>query len=213
MSANPAISAEHKEDILHAAIAEFGRVGYGAASTNEIVKNAKVSKGLLFHYFTNKKKLYTACQLYVMEQYGKFMAKHFEFPSTDLFDRILYGLKIKMEFGRKNPEFLTITNRARYLEAEESLLTRPEAHESIAEFMQQFTTAFFDGIDTSRFREGIELAKVMDYTRLAMEASWVRFSHKHNNDIDAMVKDIDSYFKEAEEIVSLLRDGAYKNEI
>ena len=210
MSANPTIAAEHKEDILHAAIAEFGKMGYGAASTNEIVKNAKVSKGLLFHYFTNKKQLYTACQLYVMEQYGKFMAQHFKFPSTDFFDRILHGLRIKMEFGKKNPEFLTITNRARYLEREENLLTRPEANEFITETMQQFTTAFFDGIDTGKFRDKVELAKVMDYTRLVMEASWVRFSHRHNNDTEAMVKDIDSYFKEAEEIVSLLRDGAYK---
>jgi len=209
MSANPGVAAEHKEDILHAAIAEFGRVGYGAASTNEIVKHAKVSKGLLFHYFKNKEQLYTACQLYVMEQYGQFMATHFEFPSTDFFDRILHGLRAKMEFGRKNPEFLTITNRAWYMESEKDLLNRPEIKDFIVKSMEQYTAAFFDGIDTTRLRGGVELGKLMDYTRLAMEASWVRFSNRHNNDTEAMVGDIDSYFKEAEEIISLLRDGAY----
>lgn len=195
---------------MRAAIAEFGRVGYAAASTNEIVKNAKVSKGLLFHHFTNKEKLYAACQIHVMEQYGQFMAQRIHFTSTDLFDRILQALRIKMEFGCKNPEFLALTNRARYAEDSDTILKNPESDEAIMQAMQRYMAAFFDGVDTTRFRDGLELAKVMDYTGLAMEASWTRFSHRHGNDTEAMIADIDSYFAEAEEILSLLKCGAYR---
>ena len=210
MSANTAIAAEHREDIMRAAIAEFGRVGYVAASTNEIVKNAKVSKGLLFHYFTNKEKLYNACQLHALEQYSQFMAEHITFTSTDLFDRILEALRVKMDFGCKNPEFLALTNRVRYIEDDDSLLKQPESDEYVMQMMQKYTSAFFDGVDTTQFREGLDLAKVMDYTRLTMEASWARFSHRHNNDTEAMVRDINSYFAEAEEMLGLLKNGAYK---
>ena len=209
--ASPDIIRVHREDILRAAIAEFGKAGYAAASTNEIVKNAKVSKGLLFHHFTNKEKLYTACQLHVMMQYGQFMTKRVHFTSPDLFDRILESLRIKMEFGCKNPEFLALTNRVWYMEDDNSILKQPEAEASIMKIMQEYMAAFFNGVDTTKFREGLELAKVMDYTRLAMEASWARFSHRHGNDTEAIIKDIDSYFTEAKEILSLLKYGVYEH--
>ena len=44
--------------ILNAAMKEF-RYGYKKASTDEIVKGAGISKGLLFHYFVSKEQLYT----------------------------------------------------------------------------------------------------------------------------------------------------------
>ena len=44
--------------ILEAALTEFANKGYKKASTNTIVREAKVSKGLLFHYFISKKDLY-----------------------------------------------------------------------------------------------------------------------------------------------------------
>jgi len=207
----------HKEDILKAAIAEFGKMGYKAASTNEIVKNAKVSKGLLFHYFTSKQKLYTACQLYVMEQYGKFMQKHRDISSPDFFDRILSNLRIKMQFGCKNPELLVMINRSMVLEREDNPLSRPALEAYVLKQMEgepstideAIASSFFNDIDTSPFREGSDLAKVMDYARLTLEASWQRFTKLHNNDIEAMVQDLESYFSEAEEIVELLKHGAY----
>ena len=41
---------EKKQKIINASIEEFSK-GYSLASTNEIVRKAGVSKGLLFHYF------------------------------------------------------------------------------------------------------------------------------------------------------------------
>jgi|GEM_PF-1171048 len=44
--------------ILTYAAKEFLDQGYTAASTNTIAKEAKVAKGLIFHYFKNKENLY-----------------------------------------------------------------------------------------------------------------------------------------------------------
>lgn len=50
-----------KEKIIAAAIEEFGTKGYDASSLNNICKNFKISKGLVYHNFENKDKLYLTC--------------------------------------------------------------------------------------------------------------------------------------------------------
>jgi len=199
----------HRIDILHAAIAEFGRVGYSAASTNEIVKKAGVSKGLLFHHFTNKETLYTACQAYVLEEYGKYIMKHKDFSSPDLFERIMSNLRIKMEFGFKNAMFLGFINRIWTLDNDESILKNPNAEEHVLTSMQAQADFFFEGVDESLFRKNYDAAKVMKYTRMMMEAHWKQFSNRYGNDIDIMIENIENYFGECEEIIDLIRGGAY----
>ena len=44
--------------IVNASIKEFIKSGFDKASTNEIVKQAHISKGSLFNYFNSKKELY-----------------------------------------------------------------------------------------------------------------------------------------------------------
>jgi AcrR family transcriptional regulator len=54
---------EKERRILDAAIANFARDGYQNAKTDQIAEQADVSKGLVFHYFGSKAKLYvTAVQ-------------------------------------------------------------------------------------------------------------------------------------------------------
>ncbi|MFT8318910.1 MAG: TetR/AcrR family transcriptional regulator [Sporolactobacillus sp.] len=47
--------------ILTAALHEFAAKDFESASTNQIAKTAGVSKGLVFHYYESKEKLYEAC--------------------------------------------------------------------------------------------------------------------------------------------------------
>ena len=210
-----------KESILRAAISEFGRVGYESASTNEIVKKANVSKGLLFHYFTSKEKLYIACQLHVMEEYGQHMHNNSDYTSPDFFDRILENLYIKMEYGRKNPEFLAFINRALFTDAKENPLERSEAEnyilknmkgpdKNVASSAEEIKHFLFDGTNTELLKDDVDLMKLFVYTRQILESFWERFASKHNNDGYAMVQNIGDYFKEAEDLLSLLKYGAYK---
>mgnify|MGYP001006429114 FL=1 len=53
----PYIDEQKRQRVIRASIEEFAK-GYEVASTNEIVRKAGISKGLLFHYFGNKKNLY-----------------------------------------------------------------------------------------------------------------------------------------------------------
>ena len=55
---NTEIKPDSRRKILDAAIAEFAVRGYEAASTNRICQQADISKGLLFHYYKSKHRLF-----------------------------------------------------------------------------------------------------------------------------------------------------------
>ena len=53
------LKKEKQDRMINAALKVFGMNGYRHAGTDEIVREAAVSKGLLFHYFENKIGAYT----------------------------------------------------------------------------------------------------------------------------------------------------------
>ncbi|SHK34392.1 transcriptional regulator, TetR family [Anaerobranca californiensis DSM 14826] len=52
------LDEEKKNRIINAGLKEFGFHGYKNAKTDNIVQEAGISKGLLFHYFGTKKKFF-----------------------------------------------------------------------------------------------------------------------------------------------------------
>ena len=52
------VKKDKQDAIINAALKTFALKGYKDASTDVIVKEAGISKGLLFHYFTSKQGLY-----------------------------------------------------------------------------------------------------------------------------------------------------------
>lgn len=60
---------EKQDRIMNAAIGVFATQGYAHASTDEIVKRAGISKGLLFHYFISKQGLYD----FLYDYFSRFM--------------------------------------------------------------------------------------------------------------------------------------------
>jgi len=51
-------SENQKEKIIRTAIKKFSKKGFSNTSMDEIARESKVSKGLLFYHFTNKEELY-----------------------------------------------------------------------------------------------------------------------------------------------------------
>lgn len=58
------LPAEKQEEILRASLREFAQHGYDGASTNRIVEDARISKGVLFKYFEDKESLF----MYVVDR-------------------------------------------------------------------------------------------------------------------------------------------------
>ncbi|WKB36098.1 TetR/AcrR family transcriptional regulator [Terrilactibacillus sp. S3-3] len=93
-----------EQTILEAAIHEFSEQGFNKASTNHIAKLAHTSKGLIFHYFESKEKLYEACVLHAID----FTLKELDFenwPMTGhMIDDLRFYCETELRFLKKYPD-------------------------------------------------------------------------------------------------------------
>ncbi len=92
----------HKK-IIDACIKEFSKNGYGNAYTNNIVLNAGISKGSLFNYFDNKKKLYLYILDYAINFYVNLMLKKVKVNNPDILSRILEWAELKLSIVLDEP--------------------------------------------------------------------------------------------------------------
>ena len=79
------IDPAKQDRILTSALEEFAREGFDRASTNVIVENAAISKGLLFHYFGNKRKLYQYLIDYSFDYVARLLDKGIHWQEKDFF--------------------------------------------------------------------------------------------------------------------------------
>ena len=83
------LKKEKQDRMINAALKIFALKGYEHASTDDIVREAGISKGLLFHYFISKIGLYAFVYdysvKYLMLEYSTGISKE----ETDYFELIL----------------------------------------------------------------------------------------------------------------------------
>ncbi len=103
-----ALPDDKRINILNAALTEFAEHGYLNASTNRIVKAAGISKGLLFHYFDSKKKLFLYVLDHTINHLMQKMASYAVQLSGDFFEQLGQYSLIKMRLGIEEPEMYHI---------------------------------------------------------------------------------------------------------
>lgn len=138
--------------ILNAACKEFSEQGFERASTNRIVKEAGIGKGMLFYYFNSKKELY----YYLVEKGIEFVLKEYldkiNLNQTDLIEKYKEAALIKMKAYSVNPYIFTFLGSLLFasdIDLPEKLLKLLEEARSKA-FIN-----LYKNIDTSLFREDI----------------------------------------------------------
>lgn len=95
--------------ILDAAVKAFGTHGF-RASTDEIAAAAGMSKGSVFRYFDNKKKLYAATVRHAMDSLVAVVDLSVWTESDDLISMIIRATKYKTELSHRYPnEFALLT--------------------------------------------------------------------------------------------------------
>lgn len=92
-----------RERILNAAIQEFAFLGYNKASTNHIMEQVGMVKGLLFHYYSNKQNLYLACLQKVLTEVQKKLDQFMQQMPEDLFERLVSFLRWKNQLALDQP--------------------------------------------------------------------------------------------------------------
>lgn len=101
------LEPEKKDRIINASLEEFAKKGYKNASTNEIVINAGISKGLLFHYFENKKGLFLFLIDYTINIFADELYGRINYEETDILKRWGQVVLLKIELIQKYPSLYT----------------------------------------------------------------------------------------------------------
>jgi TetR/AcrR family transcriptional regulator len=161
-----ALDGEKQQRILNAAMKEFASKGYDHASTNRIVEDAGIAKGLLFHYFKSKKQLflylYDRGIAYVTEE----VFRGVDLSERDFFRRIQQAQQVKIALIRVYPDIMNFL-KAAYLEESEAVVKELGERNSGLVFIN-FQRAF-EGVDTSAFREDLDKNLLMKTITWAYE--------------------------------------------
>jgi len=155
-----ALEAEKRERIINAAMREFLH-GYNAAKTDDIVREAGISKGLLFHYFGTKENLY---DFLIENAIAVIQAEYVNMIDTrqpDLLDSVWQMSLLKQDLSTRFPaifDFLTST----YLDTRHPM--NAEQATQLQKFMEmrnKVLAEILEHCDKSLFREGIDPLKAI----------------------------------------------------
>lgn len=197
------LDEERKVNIINSAMKEFSRNSFQQASTNIIVKDAGISKGLLFHYFGTKAKLYEYLEYFSMKTVTENIVEKMDWNQEDIFLRLKEISMIKFKLFQKYPYlaefFLKIYENKT---AEEILDSYPDSS------LELYSEIYIRNIDYSLFKEGVDVEKAIDIIRWTLE--------KHNDEFRKKIKregltfDYKTVEQELFQYIDILKDCFYK---
>lgn len=158
------LDPQKRERLINSALEEFGRNSYEKASTNTIVKNAGISKGLLFHYFKNKRGLYDYLERFVFQKMVDVILEEIDWNETDLFARIRQIVIIKMGVLARYPGIESFS-KAIY-ERKSFAEIKRMIEEMVPDLYHQIYTK---NIDLKRFRDDLEFDTVIQIIQWTIE--------------------------------------------
>lgn len=196
------LSLEKQTIIIDAALLSFGANGYKKTSVSDIATSARISKAMIFHYFGTKKTLY----LYLINLCGNILMKeineNFDTSVTDFFDRIKLATDIKISVMKKHPSILSFIN-SMYFESDDEVKT--DIKDVLAKGEGFRNEIAFDGMDASKFKDGIDPKLVMKMLVLLAEGYVSQLSSKAGLDLEPLHKEFAEY-------IDLLKKNLYKGE-
>ena len=157
------IKKEKQDRMINAALKVFAQQGYRHGSTDDIVREAAVSKGLLFHYFGSKLELYRFIYDYSVRYMNLELRSCVDMKETDLFALMKQMESAKMHAMKGYPYMQQFLNRPLLDDSFEALLSVEGKKNSLEETYAQIDSqidyeALPGGVD------GEKLRKMLDFT-------------------------------------------------
>ena len=150
------LKREKQDRMINAGLKVFAKHGYRHATTDDIVKEAGISKGLLFHYFTNKVGVY----VFLMDYSVRFLL--LELSRTVKTDTInFFELLKQIEEGK-----LAVLKNYPYMQAfldkafEEVCLEALEECEEQKEVYRSKIEGYYKQVAEQKFKHHVTLDKM-----------------------------------------------------
>ena len=200
-----AMEPEKRDRVINAAMKEFSK-GYKDACTDTIVREAGISKGLLFHYFGTKDGLYSfilknACEMI----YNEYLVL-IDLKQIDLIEKVWQMTLLKMDLSYKHPALFDFLAKA-YVDLQEN------PNEEFAQYFEKVKSnaveRALDDIDISLFKEGLDpkkAANIILWTLNGYSSSQIDASKR----MEDYRKQYDQYLEDMKEYIKILRKTLYK---
>lgn len=195
-----------QQKILEAALNEFAENGFEKASTNQIVKEAGIGKGMLFYYFKNKKEMFDYLVEYsltiIVEQYFNLV----DTSEADFFDRLKKISEIKLKAQAENAHVFNFIGTV-MLAADVELPVRLQ--KKYAEMQETGYAMLYSGIDKSKFRDDVDVEKVFRLVQWSIDGYQNDLKHRLKGVKLASI-DFSPYWNEYYEYLDILKKSFYK---
>ncbi len=157
------LKKEKQDRMINAALKVFALQGYRHASTDDIVREAAISKGLLFHYFGSKLGLYSFIYDYSVRYMNLELRSTVDSGERDLFEVMKQTECARMHAMRGYPYMQQFLNRSMSEDVSEALLAIEEKRGSLEETYRGIN-AQIDYSSLPRGVDGEKLRKMLDFT-------------------------------------------------
>lgn len=189
---------EKQNRIINAALKVFCAYGYKRASTDEIVKEAGISKGLLFHYFISKQGLYTFIYEYSAQYMKMEYTRCIGEDEHDFFVLQTQLEQAKLQVMRTYPFMNQFLNRA-FLEEDGDIL------KEVAGEMDQYSDCLqeiYRKADLSLFKEDVNPSQVLKIVLFTVDGL-------RNEQFQAGKNDPEALYRETIEALEMLKRNLY----
>ena len=200
-----AMEPEKRDRVINAAMKGFSS-GFKNASTDVIVRNAGISKGLLFHYFGTKEKLFEFILWYSFDIMKTEYFGLMNFDQRDILERIWQMVLLKMDLSYKYPALFDFIAAA-YSAGKD---------DPADEFTKYFKTKqadmlskMFEDIDTTLFKDGIEPDRAINIIWWSM-AGYSDAQVDTDKSIADYQKEYARYLSDLKEYFDILKKVFYK---
>ncbi len=187
---------------------EFVRHGYKQASTNTMVEKAGISKGILYHYFGNKKNLYLYLVDKSMEYYLNELEELFKQIIPDIFDRLLQFALVKLNLIQKDLVMYEFAARAFVDETEDVSKEIKSRYEKI---YKEYVPRVFKDIDTTNLKKDIDVNKLIETILFCLEGLNAKNIRLYKENMLSYADMNCKAIKESMSYLDIIKYGAYKS--
>ena len=200
-----AMEPEKRDRVISAAMKEFTK-GYKNANTDTIVREAGISKGLLFHYFGTKEGLFefilkNACEM-IHDEYLSLI----DLEQMDIIEKVWQMTLLKMDLSYRFPALFDFIAKA-YVELQEN------PNEVFAEYFHKMRSVAVErvlaDVDTSLFKDGIDPKKAANIVLWTLNG-YATSQIDSKMSIEDYQKEYERYLKELKEYIEILKKTFYK---
>lgn len=182
------LKKEKQDRMINASLKIFALRGYRHASTDDIVREASISKGLLFHYFGSKLGTYH----FVFDYSVRYMSLELK-TAVNPGEKNLFEILRQAEYGkmtamRRYPYMQQFLNESMHEDVSEALLSVEEKRNELSALYEKILSQ----ADLSRIPASIDpqkLIRLIDYTVKGLMTSRFQDSSFQAEMLYAEIKD------------------------